>query len=49
MVRATAVRFLGRLNTAESNRAVERALTDPASLVRHTAVMSYNTSDAFSY
>ena len=49
MVRATAVRFLGRLNTPESNLAVERALTDPASLVRHTAVMSYNPSDIASY
>ena len=49
MVRATAVRFLGRLNTPESNSAVERALTDPASLVRHTAVMSYNPSDIASY
>jgi tetratricopeptide (TPR) repeat protein len=49
MVRATAVRYLGRFNTAGSNRAVERALTDPASLVRHTAVMSYNPSDAVTY
>ena len=49
MVRATAVRFLGRLNTPESNSAVERALTDPASLVRHTAVMSYNPTDVASY
>jgi tetratricopeptide (TPR) repeat protein len=49
MVRATAVRFLGRLNTPESNRAVERALTDPASLVRHTAVMSYNPENIASY
>jgi predicted CXXCH cytochrome family protein len=49
MVRATAVRYLGRYNTAESNRAVERALTDPASLVRHTAVMSYNPPDAVTY
>jgi tetratricopeptide (TPR) repeat protein len=49
MVRATAVRFLGRFNTPESNLAVERALTDPASLVRHTAVMSYNPTDIASY
>lgn len=49
MVRATAVRFLGRLNTPESNLAVERALTNPASLVRHTAVMSYNVTDIISY
>jgi len=49
MVRATAVRFLGRFNTPESNRAVELALTDPAPLVRHTAVMSYNPTDIMSY
>ena len=49
MVRATAVSFLGRFNTPEGNRAVERALTDPASLVRHTAVMSYNPVDIASY
>jgi Tfp pilus assembly protein PilF/cytochrome c553 len=49
MVRATAVRYLGHYNSAVSNRAVERALTDPASLVRHTAVMSYNPSDIATY
>jgi Tfp pilus assembly protein PilF len=49
MVRATAVRFLGQFNTPESNHAVERALTDPVSLVRHTAVMSYNPVDIASY
>jgi len=49
MVRATAVRFLGQFNTPESNRAVERALTNPASLVRHSAVMSYNPTDIASY
>ena len=49
MVRATAVRFLGRFNTPESNRAVERAMTDPASLVRHTAVVSYNPKDVTTY
>ncbi len=49
MVRATAVRFLGRLNTPSGNKAVERALSDPSSLVRHTAVMSYNPSGAAAY
>ncbi|HWR74371.1 MAG TPA: tetratricopeptide repeat protein [Bacteroidales bacterium] len=49
MVRATAVHFLGDLNTSESNLAVEKALSDPASLVRHTAIMSYNPTDALSY
>ena len=46
MVRATAVHFLGNFNTAESNDAVDRALSDPASLVRHTAIMSFNSTDA---
>jgi tetratricopeptide (TPR) repeat protein len=49
MVRATAVRLLGRYNTQAGNRAVERALSDPSSLVRHTAVMSYNPSDPIKY
>ncbi len=49
MVRAAAVRFLGRLNTPVGNRVVERALGDPSSLLRHTAVMSYNPSGAASY
>ncbi len=49
MVRATAVRFLGRFNTDESKRAVKRALSDPTSLVRHTAVMSYSPTDALTY
>jgi tetratricopeptide (TPR) repeat protein len=49
MVRATAVRYLGNMNTTESNLAVERALSDPASLVRHTAVMGYNPTDIRSY
>ena len=49
MVRATAVRFLGRYNTTESKHALERALSDPASLVRHTAVMSYTPADALTY
>ncbi len=49
MVRATAVHFLGTFNTAESNDAVDRALSDPASLVRHTAIMSFNSTNAVSY
>jgi tetratricopeptide (TPR) repeat protein len=49
MVRATAVHFLGNFNTEESNDAVDRALSDPASLVRHTAIMSFNSTDAVSY
>jgi len=49
MVRATAVHFLGNLNTGESKLAVEKALSDPASLVRHTAIMSFNATDAVTY
>ncbi|MDZ7635164.1 MAG: HEAT repeat domain-containing protein [Bacteroidales bacterium] len=49
MVRATAVHFLGGFNTPESNNVIERALSDPASLVRHTAVMSFIPTDAVSY
>jgi tetratricopeptide (TPR) repeat protein len=49
MVRATAVHFLGEFNTQESNMAVEKALSNTASLVRHTAVMSYNPVDPVSY
>ncbi len=49
MVRATAVHFLGNFNTEESNDAVDRALSDPASLVRHTAIMSFNSTDAVTY
>jgi tetratricopeptide (TPR) repeat protein len=49
MVRATAVHFLGTFNTPESNDAVDRALSDPASLVRHTAIMSFNSTNAVSY
>ncbi len=49
MVRATAVHFLGSFNTPESNDAVDRALSDPASLVRHTAIMSFSSTDAVTY
>ncbi len=49
MVRATAVQLLGNFDTPESNLAVEKALSDPASLVRHTAIMNYHPTDAASY
>ena len=49
MVRATAVHFLGSFNTEESINAVDRALSDPASLVRHTAIMSFHSTDAVTY
>jgi tetratricopeptide (TPR) repeat protein len=49
MVRATAVQLLGNFNTAESNLAIEKALSDPASLVRYTAIMAYRPTDAVTY
>jgi tetratricopeptide (TPR) repeat protein len=49
MIRATAVQLLGNYNDSLSNRALEKALNDPASLVRHSAVMSYPPSDAKTY
>lgn len=49
MIRATAVQLLGNYSDSMSNRALEKALGDPASLIRHTAVMSYHPSDAKTY
>jgi Tfp pilus assembly protein PilF len=49
MVRATAVQLLGRFSTPESNQAIEMALSDPASLVRHTAIMSFHPTEAGAY
>ena len=49
MVRATSVQLLAIFNTTESNRAVEKALSDPSSLVRHTAIMGYHPTDAATY
>jgi tetratricopeptide (TPR) repeat protein len=49
MVRATAVQLLGNFNTAESNLAVEKALSDPASLVRYTAITAYRPTNAATY
>ena len=49
MVRATSVHLLGNYNDSLSNTAIEKALTDPASLIRHTAIMSYHTTDAKRY
>jgi tetratricopeptide (TPR) repeat protein len=49
MIRATAVQLLGNYNDSLSTRAIEKALGDPASLIRHTAVMSYHPSDASVY
>jgi len=49
MVRATAVRLLGNYNDSLANKAIEKALTDPASLIRHSAIMSYHPVDAKSF
>ncbi len=49
MVRATSVSLLGNYNDSISNKAVEKALSDPASLVRHSAVTSYHPVDAGSF
>jgi Flp pilus assembly protein TadD len=49
MVRATAVRLLGNFSTKESRLAIEKSLSDPESLVRHAAIMSYQPTDAAAY
>ncbi|MFN8257054.1 MAG: tetratricopeptide repeat protein [Bacteroidales bacterium] len=49
MVRATAVHFLGNYDDSLSRQAIEKALNDPASLIRHTAIMSYHPVDAASF
>ncbi len=49
MVRATAVQLLGNYNDSISRKAIEKALSDPASLIRHTAIMSYHPTDAKSF
>jgi tetratricopeptide (TPR) repeat protein len=49
MVRATSVTLLGNYNDSISGKAIEKALSDPASLIRHSAVMSYRPVDAGSF
>ncbi len=49
MVRATAIHFLGVYDDDKSKKAVEKAMGDPASLIRHTAIMSYRPVDAVSF
>lgn len=49
MVRATSVALLGNYNDSIGNKTIEKALSDPASLVRHSAVMSYHPVDAGSF
>jgi tetratricopeptide (TPR) repeat protein len=49
MIRATAVSLLGNFNDSLSRKAIERALGDPESLVRHSAINSYRAVDAESF
>jgi predicted CXXCH cytochrome family protein len=46
MVRATAVHLLGNFNDSLSNKAIEKALSDPNSLIRHSAIMQFQSADA---
>ncbi|MBK8883772.1 MAG: tetratricopeptide repeat protein [Bacteroidales bacterium] len=49
MVRATAVSLLANFNDSLSRRAMEKALSDPASLVRHSAINGFNQEDIKSF
>jgi tetratricopeptide (TPR) repeat protein len=49
MVRATAVSLLGNYDDSLSRKAIERALGDPASLVRHSAINGFNPGDIKSF
>lgn len=49
MVRATAVSLLDNFDDSISMMAIERALSDPASLVRHSAINSYRPDDVKSF
>jgi len=49
MVRATAVSMLANYNDTLSRKAMEKALTDPASLVRHSAINGFNPVDIKSF
>jgi tetratricopeptide (TPR) repeat protein len=49
MVRATAVSLLANYEDSLSRRAIERALSDPASLIRHSAINGYSPSDISSF
>jgi Tfp pilus assembly protein PilF len=49
MVRATAVSLLNNFNDSISRKTIERALSDPASLVRHSAINSYRPEDVKSF
>jgi len=49
MVRATAVSLLANYNDSLSTKAIKRALSDPASLVRHSAINSFAPEDVKSF
>jgi tetratricopeptide (TPR) repeat protein len=49
MVRATAVSLLANYDDSLSRRAIVKALTDPYSLVRHSAINGFNPEDIKSF
>jgi tetratricopeptide (TPR) repeat protein len=49
MVRATAVNFLANFEDSLSKNAIERSLSDPESLIRHSAINSYQPEDIKSF
>jgi tetratricopeptide (TPR) repeat protein len=49
MVRATAVSLLANYEDSLSRKAIKRALTDPASLVRHSAINGFQPEDIQSF
>jgi tetratricopeptide (TPR) repeat protein len=49
MVRATAVSLLANYDDSLSRKAVEKALTDPYSLIRHSAINGFNPEDIKSF
>jgi tetratricopeptide (TPR) repeat protein len=49
MVRATSIQLLGNYDDSSSTKAIERALNDPASLVRQTAVINYHSANPGSF
>lgn len=49
MVRATAVSLLANYEDSLSRRAMEKALSDPASLVRHSAINGFKPEDIKSF
>jgi Tfp pilus assembly protein PilF len=49
MVRATAVSLLSNYDDSISAKAIKKALTDPSSIIRHSAINSYHPGDVSSY